>query len=197
MNVSPSRPRLWTPQTIVFAVLLHAAVLYYVMVAFQVVPPPIPIDREPPHYTAVRLPPPTPEIVPDKIIQQPRVVPRHAPPPIVTTVPPLPFPPQPAVESTANATVVALNREMEEQPVTQPLPVYPRMAQERDVQGRVIMSITILPDGSVQDVQVVNAQPRGYFESSAIRAVQRWRYRPSSVTRTNVIVHMDFVLKDA
>jgi protein TonB len=71
------------------------------------------------------------------------------------------------------------------------------MAQARGIEGRVILTITIMPDGSVRDVRVVSAQPRGYFEEAAVRSVQRWRYRPSNVIRTNVIVHMDFELKDA
>jgi protein TonB len=71
------------------------------------------------------------------------------------------------------------------------------MAIEQGKEGRVVLSITILPDGSVTDVQVISAQPRGYFESSALRSVKTWRYKPSNVTRTNVIVHMDFELRDS
>jgi protein TonB len=51
-----------------------------------------------------------------------------------------------------------------------------------------------MPDGSVRDVRVVGANPPGYFEAEAVRAVQGWRYKPSSVTRVNVIVDINFVL---
>jgi hypothetical protein len=39
-----------------------------------------------------------------------------------------------------------------------------------------------------------NAAPRGVFEDSAMQSVARWRYKPSGVIRTNVIVQIDFVL---
>ena len=87
-----------------------------------------------------------------------------------------------------------VNTPIPETPVSQTLPNYPRIAQERDVEGRVVLSITIMPDGSVRDVQVVSAQPRGYFEDAAIRSVRTWRYAPTNITRTRVIVHMDFQL---
>ena len=51
-----------------------------------------------------------------------------------------------------------------------------------------------MPDGSVRDVRVVNATPRGVFDQSALQSVSHWRYKPSGVIRTNVIVQIDFVL---
>lgn len=198
MNVAQARPRLWSPQVILFAVVLHVAVLYYVAVAFKVVPPPEPLAFEPPTIQAVRLPPKPPEVQPETRIEKtPRFVPRRPDtPPVVPMVPPLPLPPQPPAESTANADVLVLNQPIQEQPVSQALPRYPQGAEERGVEGRVILSITIMPDGSVRDVRVVSANPQGYFENAALRSVQTWRYRPSNVVRTNVIVHMDFQLRD-
>ena len=84
---------------------------------------------------------------------------------------------------------------IQEQPVSQLLPRYPSAAQAREIEGRVRLTITIMPDGSVRDVRVMSARPQGYFESEAVRAVQQWRYKPSNVIRTNVVVDIDFVLK--
>ncbi|MBP6012028.1 MAG: energy transducer TonB [Alphaproteobacteria bacterium] len=198
MNVAQARPRLWSPQVILFAVVLHVAVLYYVAVAFKVVPPPVDLTPDATPIVTFRPTPPPPVLEVDPIKPEPPRFRPHAPvtPPLQVDVPPVPFPPAPPAESTADATTIGVNAPIEEVPVAQALPRYPTAALERGIEGRVIMSITIMPDGSVRDVQVVSAQPRGYFEATAVRAVQGWRYRPSNVVRTNVIVHMDFELRD-
>ena len=198
MNIAQARPRTWTPHIILFSIVFHVIVLYAIAVSFNIVPPPSQVVDATP-ITMTRFNPPPPVVKePEKIEKEPRIRPRDPlTPPVQPIVEPLPFPPQPPKESTAGANVVALNEPIQELPVSQPLPRYPRMAEARQVEGRVVLSITIMPDGSVRDVRIVNAQPRGYFEDAAVRSVQQWRYRASNVTRTNVIVHMDFELKGA
>lgn len=197
MNVAQARPRSWTPHIILFSIVLHAVVIYYVAVAFQIVPPlEVPTLSEP--TPVFKFNPKPPELPPERVEREPRFRPRQPlPQPAAPTVQPLPMNPQPPAISTANADTITVDAPIPEQPVAQSLPSYPRTALERGIEGRVVMSITIMPDGSVRDVRVVNARPQGYFESAAVRAVQTWRYRPSSVTRYNVIVHMDFELRDA
>jgi protein TonB len=191
-----ARPHSWRPLIILFSVVLHAVVIYFLAVAFQIVPPP-PVTFEPPTIRTVTLtpPPPRPDIdkidlkppFPQRLPKTPPVEPTVAPSPIVPTVNQVP----------AGPPGVDIGGQIGEQPVSRPLPRYPSIAETRGIEGRVVLSITIMPDGSVRDVRVVSASPRGYFEDAAVRAVQRWRYRPSGVIRTNVIVHMDFELRDA
>jgi len=57
-------------------------------------------------------------------------------------------------------------------------PVYPASARQGHVEGWVELMFTITETGSVRDVEVVNAEPRGIFESAATQAVSSWRYRP-------------------
>lgn len=198
MNVAQGRPRSWTPHIILFSIVLHAVLIYYIAIAFQIVPMPTPPSLEPRTIETVRFDPKPPELPPERVKEEPRFRPREPlPQPIAPAVERLPLQPQPPAVSTANADRIIVDAPIPEQPVAQSLPTYPRMALERGVEGRVIMSITIMPDGSVRDVRVVSARPQGYFESAAVRAVQTWRYRPSNVTRHNVIVHMDFELRDA
>lgn len=191
-----ARPRTWTPQIVAFSLLLHVAILYYVAVAFQVVPPIMKPDSEPPVVQTVRFDPPPPPPKPDvEPPPKPRVLPRQpATPPIATQVPPIPLPPQQPAESTSDANTMVLNRTIPELPIVQGLPRYPRVAEARQIEGKVQLSITIMPDGSVRDVRVIGAKPAGYFEAEALRAVQAWRYKPSNVIRQNVIVDIDFVL---
>lgn len=59
-------------------------------------------------------------------------------------------------------------------------PEYPRKAYRDAVEGYVDLEVTVAPDGKVEDVDILDAEPRQVFERSAIRAVLRWKYRPPS-----------------
>jgi protein TonB len=57
-------------------------------------------------------------------------------------------------------------------------PKYPRVAQRRNLSGWVDIVFTVGLDGSVQDVEVRNAEPADVFDNAAIRAVQKWKFEP-------------------
>ncbi|MEQ1866559.1 MAG: energy transducer TonB [Micropepsaceae bacterium] len=86
--------------------------------------------------------------------------------------PPAPTAPAPVETQVSSAEIVAT-------PIDQPRPAYPRRALEAEREGSVRLRITIAPDGTVADATVVTAHPTGWFESAAVNAVKRWRYRPS------------------
>jgi TonB family protein len=60
-------------------------------------------------------------------------------------------------------------------------PVYPRQALRDHTRGWVELEFTILADGKVRDVAVVDAQPTGTFERAATEALSRWLFRPRIV----------------
>jgi protein TonB len=60
-------------------------------------------------------------------------------------------------------------------------PVYPSQALRNGTRGWVELEFTILPDGSVRDIQVVAAEPGGVFDAAASDAVATWRFRPRLV----------------
>lgn len=66
-------------------------------------------------------------------------------------------------------------------PVSQVPPRYPRRAVMQGVEGWVRLEFTINETGGVEDIRVVEAKPRGYFERAARRALLRWRFRPKQV----------------
>lgn len=76
-------------------------------------------------------------------------------------------------------------------------PTYPERALSRGTEGWVMLEFSISPQGSVQDVVVVDAEPQRVFDSAAKRAVRRWKYRPriedgTAVTRQGVQVVLTF-----
>ena len=48
----------------------------------------------------------------------------------------------------------------------------------RRIEGQVRVAFTINPDGSVSDPEVIEAEPPGYFEQSALRAIRHWKFQP-------------------
>ncbi|MDI9238478.1 TonB family protein [Lysobacter sp. LF1] len=67
-------------------------------------------------------------------------------------------------------------------------PRYPLGAQKRRIEGSVLVTFTIQPDGSVSDARSLSAQPAGVFEDAALAAAARWRFeatgRRVTTTRT-------------
>lgn len=60
-------------------------------------------------------------------------------------------------------------------------PQYPRSAARDGIEGWVDVEITIGPDGAVKSARAVNAKPRGVFESAAVQAAFKSRFRPRIV----------------
>jgi protein TonB len=55
-------------------------------------------------------------------------------------------------------------------------PVYPPLARDAHIQGRVILSAIIGKDGTIQNLHLVSGHP--LLVPAAISAVRQWRYRP-------------------
>lgn len=78
-------------------------------------------------------------------------------------------------------------------------PRYPRLAQRRGITGWVDLSFTVLPDGTVTDIDVMNSDPGEVFADSATSAVAEWRFEPpvedGVPVRKRVAVRMMFSLQ--
>jgi protein TonB len=66
-------------------------------------------------------------------------------------------------------------------PLVRVPPQYPQRAASRGINGWVQLEFTITESGSVEDIEVVVAEPTGYFERAAERALARWKYKPKIV----------------
>lgn len=86
-------------------------------------------------------------------------------------------------------------------PVVVIRPMYPREAALAGIEGWVKVEFTITAIGTVQDPQVIEAEPARIFNREAIRAILKWKFKPRIVDgvavdrrATQVI---DFSLDDA
>jgi protein TonB len=66
-------------------------------------------------------------------------------------------------------------------PLQRIAPQYPRQAARDGITGSVKLEITVNPDGSVREAHVIESKPRGVFDSAAVTAVLRWRFKPKVV----------------
>lgn len=60
-------------------------------------------------------------------------------------------------------------------------PRYPRVAARRGIEGVVTVSFTITRDGQVRDPVVISANPEKVFDSEALKAIKKWKFKPKVV----------------
>ncbi len=63
-------------------------------------------------------------------------------------------------------------------------PRYPMKARRRRIEGWVKLEFTITKEGTVKDIRVVEAHPRGIFDQAAMRAISRWKFKPLIIEGT-------------
>lgn len=66
-------------------------------------------------------------------------------------------------------------------PLVQVEPRYPQKAIARKIEGYVVLRMQINEKGTVDSVEVVEAQPKGIFEREAIKAAWRYRFKAKLV----------------
>ena len=87
-------------------------------------------------------------------------------------------------------------------PLFKVVPIYPRRAQERGTMGYALVEFTITPSGAVVNPVVVDAEPPGIFNRSALRTIVKWKYKPrildgKAVPRPGVQHLITYELEDA
>ncbi|NIP87064.1 MAG: TonB family protein [Planctomycetales bacterium] len=62
------------------------------------------------------------------------------------------------------------------QPLYNPLPVYPPEALSQGLDGRVVLRLTISPEGDVTELTVAISSGHAILDEAALAAVSRWRF---------------------
>ncbi|GAA4891813.1 energy transducer TonB [Ferrimonas pelagia] len=96
----------------------------------------------------------------------------------------------------------AMARDGDATPIVRIEPRYPIKAARDGKEGYVILSFTINELGGVEDVQVIEAEPRRLFDQEARRALRKWKYKPKivdgkPVKQLSQTVRLDFTLDNA
>tara|TARA_Y100000034_G_C6569838_1_gene246922 strand:- start:143 stop:475 length:333 start_codon:yes stop_codon:yes gene_type:complete len=69
------------------------------------------------------------------------------------------------------------------------------------LEGWVRMSFEVTETGSTDNIQILDSSPAGKFDSEAIKALSKWKYKPKivdgvAVRQTDLKVQLDFVLDE-
>lgn len=136
---------------------------------------PPPVKAEPPKPKVVPLKPPKPKPQP-KLVEQPPVV---EPPPVVDNTPvntapvAAPTAPAPVVEEKITAPTAGADY------LHNQTPPYPEVAQERGLEGRVVMKVHVQPDGKPDSVTVSKSSGHQILDDAAVKAVLQWTFVPA------------------
>ena len=66
-------------------------------------------------------------------------------------------------------------------PIVKVAPVYPRRAQERGIEGYVIVEFIVTKAGTVQNPVVIESDPPNVFDRAALQAARKFKYKPRVV----------------
>lgn len=73
-------------------------------------------------------------------------------------------------------------------------PIYPKQASLKGVTGYVVLQFDILPDGTTDNISVIDSKPAKVFDESAKRALSNWTYYASGNRINNQQIQMEFTL---
>lgn len=95
----------------------------------------------------------------------------------------------------------SLNTDSTVQPLVRIPPEYPERAAQRGVEGYAVVCFDVDADGKPFNVEVCGEDPPGYFGRAAVRAVERWKYKPKiengqPVPRRGLQINLSFNLDD-
>lgn len=101
--------------------------------------------------------------------------------------------------ASVNIGSVGAMRDGDATPIVRIEPKYPVQAARDGKEGWVRLSFTINEAGGVEDVEVLEAQPKRVFDREAKRALRKWKYKPNIVDgkptkQFNMKVQLDFKL---
>lgn len=68
-------------------------------------------------------------------------------------------------------------------PISTARPQMPEWACKKKIKGWVEVVFTVMPNGRVQDVKLVDADPKGVYEAAAIESISNWIYESSNRAR--------------
>ena len=84
----------------------------------------------------------------------------------------------PAMEIEVGVNVGDIHIARELTPIVKVPPEYPQRAMAKEIEGYVVLRFIVTETGSVEAPEILHAEPEGYFEAAAKRAVLRWKYQP-------------------
>ena len=73
-------------------------------------------------------------------------------------------------------------------------PDYPRGAERREIEGRVVITYSVTAEGETANLEVTESEPSGIFDRAALRAVEQWRFEPADAQSDGHVQELNFQL---
>ncbi|MFY0641654.1 MAG: TonB family protein [Bermanella sp.] len=80
-------------------------------------------------------------------------------------------------------------------PISTRQPQIPKIAWENKINGWVLVSLEVKPSGRTENIQVLDAYPRGVFEDEAVAAVSSWLYETYTGSNRRLLQKIEFQWK--
>ena len=86
-------------------------------------------------------------------------------------------------------------------PIFKVPPIYPRRAQERGIEGCVMLQFTVTKIGAVKDAVILWSLPSGIFDRAAIRSAMKFKYKPQirdgeAIEVKGILNQITFIIED-
>ena len=86
-------------------------------------------------------------------------------------------------------------------PIFKVPPIYPRRAQERGIEGCVMLEFTVTKVGAVREPVVLWSIPSGIFDRAAMRSALKFKYKPQirdgeAIEVSGVLNQITFIIED-
>lgn len=78
-------------------------------------------------------------------------------------------------------------------PVKTPDPIYPKSAKENRLMGDTTVSLTVLADGSVDDIQLIGSATQS-MDSATLQVLKGWKFKPAMCGTEPVVSDIDVVV---
>jgi len=106
-------------------------------------------------------------------------------------------PGQVVIEGTSISDTFGGAPDNDARPIVQIPPKYPMAALSKGTEGWVVLAFDINPLGGVENIKVLDAQPKRIFDKAAKQALRKWKYRAklvdgTAVAQKNLTVQLDF-----
>ena len=75
-------------------------------------------------------------------------------------------------------------------PLVRPSPIYPNRAKNRRIEGVVEIEFVVDKQGLVQSPKIISSNPVGYFESSAMNIIVKWKFIPGKINDQPVLTRV-------
>ena len=77
-----------------------------------------------------------------------------------------------------------------------PAPLYPKIARDRGIEGKILLEVVVKEDGSALNVKLISSSGSSLLDESAIEAVKNWQFTPAKkfgkFVQAKVIVPIEF-----